>query len=111
MRPDATRSAEQIRSLADRLAAIPSIASLTTSTHNEPSTLAHSLSDIADASEAYLDQLSRVFNPEVQGDELMGVLVELSIELQHMLYHLEDPRFLRELFAPLREEWDKQREQ
>jgi len=71
--------------------------------------LAHSLSDLADASEAYLQRLPAILTPELQGQGLMETLMELTIELQHMLYHLEDPRFLRDLFAPLREDWQKQR--
>ncbi|SRR6266487_5813844 len=103
------RSPEQVRSLADRLAAIPSIARLSTSNHNEPWTLAHSLADIADSSEAYLERLPAALRPDVRGEDLVQLLIDLGAELEHMLYHLEDPRFLRERFAPLRNDWEKQR--
>lgn len=103
------RSTAEVKSLAERLAAISSIASLSTATQNEPWTLAVSLVDIANSSQTYLERLPRLLDPELQGDELLQLLLELTSELEHMLYHLEDPRFLRQLFEPLREDWEKQR--
>lgn len=109
MQRDSHRSTDEVKSLAERLAAIPSIASLSTATQNEPWTLADSLLDIAGASETYLGRLPKLLNPEVQGVDLMQLLLELTSELEHMLYHLEEPRFLRQLFEPLRDDWEKQR--
>ena len=103
------QSAALVKSLAERLEALPAISSLSTAKESEPWILAHSLIDIADASEAYLDRLPALLDSNLQGEDLVQLLIELSNDLQHVLYHLEDPRFLRELFAPLREDWEQQR--
>jgi hypothetical protein len=103
------QSIDAVRSLAERLSRVPRIAGLSESDHNEPWTLAHSLSDIAGASQAYLQALPSLLEPNLEGDDLMQGLIGLTSELKHMLYHLEDPRFLREMFGPLRDEWAKER--
>jgi hypothetical protein len=102
-------STEAVKSLAERLTQIAQIAKLSDEEHDEAWALAHSLSDIAEASEAYLRSLPALVDPGLEGDALLREVLELTSHLQHMLYHLEDPRFLANLFAPLRHEWAEQR--
>jgi len=73
--------------------------------HNEPWTLAHSLSDLAGASQAYLRALPSILDSILEGDELVQALLELTAVLEHMHDHFEDPIFLRAMFDPLRDEW------
>jgi hypothetical protein len=102
-------SISNLESLADRLAKIPKIVELSDAGHNEAWVLADALLDIASACEAYLKAFPQLLDPKVEGQSLMVAIIGLTIECQHLLYHLEDPRFLRELFDPLKEEWAHQR--
>ncbi len=102
-------SASALNSLADRLASCHQIAELSDGNHNEAWTLAHSLSDLADSSEAFLKAVPVLLDDRLVGDDLIQKLLEVVTPLQHMLYHLEDPRFLRQLLDPLRQDWDKAR--
>jgi hypothetical protein len=107
MNSDQIRSTQYRQSLAERFAKIPTIAELSDGAHQEPWILADALLDLASASEAYLKGLPPVLDPKVEGQDLLVNLIGLTVELQHMLYHLEEPRFLKQLFDPLREEWRK----
>jgi len=102
-------SGEAMKALAERLKRCPQIAKLTDEVHSEAWTIAHSLSDLADSSEAFRKLLPRLVDESIEGDELVQRLIEVVNELQHMLYHLEDPRFFRQLLGPLREDWEKAR--
>jgi hypothetical protein len=102
-------SAEATESLRQRLARCPQIARLSTPDWEEPGTLAHALADLADASRGYLELLPTLLNDQVEGEELMSALTDVESELQHMAYHLEDPRVFRALLDPLRAEWRKAR--
>jgi hypothetical protein len=102
-------STEAIKALAARLERCPQIASLNDEGHNEAWTLVHSLSDLATSSEAYLMVLPTLLDERLEGDELVQRLIDVVTELQHMLYHLEDARFFRQLLEPLRQDWEKAR--
>ena len=61
--------------------------------HNEPWTLAHSLSDLAAASLSNLRALPSILDSKLEGDELVHALLELTAVLEQMPYHLDDPIF------------------
>jgi hypothetical protein len=107
--PNPLSSAEAMKGLVARLERCSQIANLSDESHNEASTLAHSLSDLADASDQYLKVLPSLLDESLQGDELIQRLVDVVNVLQHMLYHLEDPRFFRQFLGPLRDGWEKAR--
>ncbi|MGB2941003.1 MAG: hypothetical protein WBD38_11975 [Candidatus Dormiibacterota bacterium] len=102
-------SAAAIEELASRLANIARIAKLSDNDHDEPQVLAHALADLAAASEQYLKSVPDLADRRVEGEKLLLRLIEVSTQLQHMLYHLEDPRFLRQFLEPLRDEWESSR--
>ncbi len=102
-------STEAMKALAARLERCTQIASLNDDGHNEAWTLTHSLSDLAASSEAYLKVLPTLVDERLEGDRLVQQLIDVVNELQHMLYHLEDPRFFRQLLEPLRQDWQKAR--
>jgi hypothetical protein len=96
-------SPEAMKSLVERLTRCPQVAKLSDDGHDEAWTLVHSLSDLADSSAAYLAELPALLKEGLEGDELIQRLIAIAVgELQHMLYHLEDPRFFRELLSPVR---------
>jgi hypothetical protein len=98
-----------MKALVARLERCSQITNLSDASHNEAWTLAHSLSDIADASDEYLKVLPSLRDVSLQGDELIQRLIDVVNGLQHMLYYLEDPRFFRQFLGPLREDWEKAR--
>ena len=102
-------SVEATKVLAERLERCEQIARLNGDGYNEAWTVAHALADLASSSEAYLKALPTLVDESVEGDELVQRLIQVVNELQHMLYHLEDPKFFRQLLEPLRADWEKSR--
>lgn len=87
-----------MKSLADRLGRCPQIAEKDEPGRNEAGTLVHALSDIEDSCHAYLERhLPALMRADLEGDDLIGVLIELAEELRHIVYHCRDSRFLRPL--------------
>jgi hypothetical protein len=107
--PNPLSSTLAMKDLVERLERCPQIAKLSDQSHNEASTIAHSLSDLADTSDGYLKILPSLVDTSLQGDELIRRLIEVVNQLQHMLYHLGDPRFFRDLLGPLQQDWDETR--
>jgi uncharacterized protein YecE (DUF72 family) len=102
-------SPDEIQFLAERLQRCGQIARLDGKDYREAWTIVHSLSDLGDAATHYLSQLPALFAAGLEGDDLIKQLMDLLPDLQHMLYHLEDPRFFRQFLEPLRAEWEKTR--
>ena len=101
---------DAIKSLAGRLSRIPQIANLSSHGHDEAWTLAISLASIAESGQQVSREIqTQLLRDQLEGDDLLQAVIKLSLDLQHMLYHLEDPRFLRELSQPLRNEWEQER--
>ncbi|HEY4844858.1 MAG TPA: hypothetical protein VII89_04125 [Candidatus Dormibacteraeota bacterium] len=94
-------SPEVIESLHRRLKQCQSIAELSSGDHEEPGTLAHAIADLADASREYLELLPRLLDDRLAGDELVEALFDLTFVLQHMRYHIEDSRYVRQYMPPL----------
>ena|ERR1700686_3342447 len=102
-------SAAVTAALGRRLAKCPQIAKLSSDDHDEASTLANAIADLADSSRNYLEALPRLLDERLVGDDLVLELVGLMNELAHAEYHIQDPRFFREGLEPLRDEWKKSR--
>lgn len=98
-----------MKELVGRLERCPPISNLSDGAHNEAWVLAQSFSDIANSSEAYLRLLPTLVEAKPEGSELVQRLIDVVNELQHVLYHLEEPRFMRQLLEPLRDDWEKAR--
>ncbi len=98
--PNPLSSAEAMKALAERLERCPQIAKLNDEGHNEAWTLAHSLSDLADASDAYLKILPTLLDESLQGDELIQ-RVEAAAESDRDLFeHVKRGLGLAGLVAP-----------
>ena len=64
----------------------------------EPETLAHAFSDIEESLRKFLDQqLPKLADSSLQGEQLEDLLLDISEEFRHILYHLHDPEFFRVL--------------
>jgi hypothetical protein len=82
-------------SLAQRLAASPVLSRFPNPTE-EGHSLAYSLSDLEGSMRVFLDeQLPKLADPSVQGEELEDLMLEVREEFRHILYHLHDPEFFR----------------
>ena len=82
-------------SLAQRLAASP-VLSRFPNPAEEGNSLAYSLSDLEGSMRVFLDeQLPKLADPSVQGEELEDLMLDVREEFRHILYHLHDPEFFR----------------
>ena len=102
-------ASDAVGDLADRFARYPQISRLSDKRHNEPEVLAQSLAHLAESSRKYLELLPSLLESGEPERDLIQRLMPLVIEVQHMLYHIEEPRFLRNALEPLRAEWAKAR--
>jgi hypothetical protein len=84
---------EQIDDLRDRLAACNVVARFGP---EEAGTLVHAFSDLEESFRRFLDeQLPKLADPAVKGEELEDLLLDIREEFRHILYHLHDPEFFR----------------
>ncbi len=84
-----------MESLAQRLAASPVLKRFPNPTE-EGQSIAYSLSDLEGSMRVFLDeQLPKLADPTVQGEELEDLILEVREEFRHILYHLHDPEFIR----------------
>ncbi len=88
--------ADDVKSLADRLAACVEVEKLSETAGDEPGTLAHSLSDLEQSFRVFLDvHLSRLVASDTTPSEVLAVLLDIGEELRHIMYHIKDPKFFR----------------
>jgi hypothetical protein len=86
---------QAFKGLVDRLATCPVIARYGS---EEPETLAHAFSDIEESLRKFLDeQLPKLADSSLKGEQLEDLLLDISEESRHILYHLHDPEFFRSL--------------
>lgn len=84
---------ESIDDLRERLAGCPMVAQYGP---DEPGTMVHAFSDLEESCRTFLnEQLPKLTDPSVQGEQLEDLLMEVREEFRHMLYHLHDPKFFR----------------
>jgi hypothetical protein len=92
-------SADNVRLLIPRLAAIPSVRQFDQPSEPQAATLAHSLTDLERSFRAVLETLlPRLLDPVLTAEDLNNVLLEIGEELRHVLYHIRDPKFFDYLF-------------
>jgi hypothetical protein len=72
------------RLLEHRLSDFPAVKEFSTPDWDEPSTLVHSL-------------LPRLLAPNMDESSIEDVLYDITEELRHVLYHIQDPKFFRHL--------------
>jgi hypothetical protein len=82
-------------SLAQRLAESP-VLSRFPNPKAEAESLAYSLSDLEGSMRVFIDeQLPKLADPNLKGEELEDLLLDVREEFRHILYHLHDPEFFR----------------
>jgi hypothetical protein len=84
---------EQIDNLRERLASCPALVRFSS---EEAWTLVHAFSDLEESLRVFLDeQLPKLADPSVQGEQLEDLLLDIREEFRHILYHIHDPEFFR----------------
>ena len=87
------RLAERLDGLGNLLSQVPAVAQLArTATEPEPQTLAYSLLEIEESCRRYLTYLEALTTGP--SEEALAQLEEIREELRHILYHINDSRFL-----------------
>lgn len=82
-----------IENLRERLARCPLVAKYG---EEESGTLVHAFLDLEESFRKFLDeQLPKLADPSVQGEQLEDLLLDVQQEFRHILYHLHDPQFFR----------------
>lgn len=62
----------------------------------EAGTLVHAFTDLEESMRTFLgDQLPKLIDPALKGDDLEDLLMDIREEFRHILYHLHDPKFFR----------------
>lgn len=91
---------DQIEDLRQRLASCRIVAQYG---QEESGTLVHAFSDLEESFRKFLDeQLPKLADPSVQGEQLEDLLLDVQQEFRHILYHLHDPQLFR-LLEPTHE--------
>jgi hypothetical protein len=84
---------ERLDNLRERLASCPVLVRFGS---EEAGTLVHAFSDLEESLRVFLDeQLPKLADPSVQGEQLEDLLLDIREEFRHVLYHLHDPEFFR----------------
>lgn len=87
------QTVEAMEQLRERLAACPMVAQYGP---EEPETLVQAFSDLEGSFRVFLDdQLPKLADPKLKGEQLEELLMEIQGELRHILYHIHDPKFFR----------------
>lgn len=86
---------DQIEDLRQRLAHCRIVAQYG---REEPGTLVHAFSDLEESFRKFLaEQLPKLIDPSVQGEQLEDLLLDIQQEFRHILYHIHDPQLFRVL--------------
>lgn len=86
---------DQIENLRQRLARCRLVAQYG---EEESGTLVHAFSDLEESFRKFLDeQLPKLADPSVQGEQLEELLMDVQQEFRHILYHLHDPQLFHVL--------------
>ena len=82
-----------LKSLAEKLQRCPAVARYG---KEEGASLAYSFGDLERSMQTFLcEQLPALLDPDVEGEKLGDLLVEIRVQFQHILYHIHDPEFFR----------------
>ena len=89
-----------VNMLADRLARSDKVNNLDTSERKECGTLAHCFNDLEESFLVFLDvHLPKLMREDMQPDEIEDVLFDIGQELNHILYHIRDPKYFRHILV------------
>lgn len=88
------KTVEHIAELAKRLSECPEITRYDSGEHHEAWALADGFSDLEDAFRAFLDEyLPKLADPQVRGEALVDVLLDIGEEFRTILWHIQLPKF------------------
>jgi hypothetical protein len=91
------KTMEDVNRLAERLSKCPEVSRFNDGQHKEGWTLADSFADIEGEFREFLDeQLPKL--TQAEGEELSGLLFEIGVAFQHIMYHIiEHQKFYKYL--------------
>ena len=88
------REPEAWRRLAENLEKCKKVVDLNHDEERESWTMAHAFADLEGSFRRILDAyLPKLMAPEVAGEDVHDVLLDIGEELRHILYHIKDTRF------------------
>ena len=86
--------AAELRKVAERLDTCDQVKRYDTSEEKQAWTLAHAFLDLAESFRTFLnEQLPRLEDEGLSGEQVNAVLVEIGEEFRHILYHIRDAEF------------------
>lgn len=86
------------RLLERRLSDSSAVKKFSTADWDEVTTLVHSLADLEESFDRYInDLLPRLFAQNADVSSMEDALFDITEELRHVLYHIQDPKFFRHL--------------
>lgn len=93
------KSPGDIAQLAKKLYMCAEVAKFDTSGHGEAWALAETFGDLENMFRGFLeDELPKLIQAE--GEELSGLLIEIGVDLQHILYHIIDHQKFYKYLVP-----------
>lgn len=89
------RDVHDISRLAEKLSKSPEVARFNQGDHREEWALAGSFADLEESFRIFIDdQLPKLTNGTLSDEELSGLLIQIGVNFQHVLYHiLTQPKF------------------
>jgi len=92
--------AEKLLKLAANLARCPAVTKYDTAEEKQAWTTAHAFIDLEESFRTFLnEQLPRLLNDDITQQETYDLLLEIGEEFRHILYHINDPQFYKQLLG------------
>lgn len=92
------KTSKDLTSFADQLSKCPQVTRYDTPDRKEAWELTHSFADLESSFRTFLeDQLPRLAEPNLEPQEVHGLLMEIGEQLNHIRYHIQQPRFYKYL--------------
>jgi hypothetical protein len=93
-----TAFGNELAKLAKLLEECPEVSRFDTETEKEAWTLAHDFLDLEESCQAFTQRLlPKLRNGELTPPERYQLLLDVGEEFRHMLYHIKDSRFFRDI--------------
>jgi hypothetical protein len=93
--------AEKLSKLAAKLAECPAVTKYDAAGEKEAWTMAHAFIDLEGSFKSFLnDQLPKLLNDDLTPQEIHDLLLDIGDEFRHILYHINDPQFYKQLLEP-----------
>jgi hypothetical protein len=97
--PPPTGYGIRLKRLAARLASCPEVIRYDRPNEPEASALAHAFLDLAESFRRFIDeQLPKLEREGNNPEQIYDILLDIREEFRHIIYHLREPEFYRDLW-------------